>query len=371
MSHTETNVPYENLQKLNEPFIAEFNIKLNDFLKKGWYILGDEVSKFESNFAALVGTKYCIGVANGLDALYLGIKVFDFPDDGEIIVPSNTYIATILSIINAGLKPVLVEPRITTYNINPEIIEKYITNKTVAIMPVHLYGKLCEMENIGEIAKAHNLMIIEDCAQAHLASKDGKKAGSFGHIGAFSFYPTKNLGALGDAGAIVTDDPILYEKIKSMRNYGSEKKYHNKYIGINSRLDEVQALFLNIKMSHLEKITDHKRKLADIYNKNLSDNVIKPSVHRDYFDVFHIYNIRHPQRDQLKQYLLEKGIGTEIHYPIPPHRQEAYQNFFSSNYPISTEIHRTTLSLPISYFHTDEDVLRVCEVINSFEMIKS
>ncbi|MFN9709794.1 MAG: DegT/DnrJ/EryC1/StrS family aminotransferase [Bacteroidota bacterium] len=366
MSHINKTIPYENLQKLNSSFIPGYTKKLKSFLDKGWYVLGEEVSGFEKAFSEYNKVKYCVGVANGLDALYLGLSVFDFPKGSEVIVPSNTYIATILSIVNAGLKPILVEPRITTYNINPELIEDKITKKTVAIMPVHLYGKGCEMHEISSIAKKYNLKIIEDCAQAHGASVHSQIVGSFGDIGAFSFYPTKNLGALGDAGAIITNDKKLYEKIRSLRNYGSEKKYHNKYIGINSRLDELQALFLSIKLKKLNKINAHKRKLAKIYQNNLSDYVIKPVVQKEYFDVFHIYNIRSDRRDALKKHLLENGIFTDIHYPVPPHRQKGYSRLFKNNYPISDKIHKTTLSLPISFFHNKNDILRVCDTINGF-----
>jgi len=250
MSHTDNMIPYENLNILNKEFEIEFQEKFKQFLDKGWYILGNEVKAFEESYAQYCGTTYCIGVANGLDALILGLQVFDFPKKSEIIVPSNTYIATILAIINAGHIPVLVEPDPITYNINPDAIEAKITTKTKAIMIVHLYGQICQMDKIMALSSKYNLEVIEDCAQSHGANFDGKRAGSFGKIGAHSFYPTKNLGALGDAGAITTSDFDLYEKLKALRNYGSEKKYYNKYIGLNSRLDELQAAFLNVKLPH-------------------------------------------------------------------------------------------------------------------------
>jgi dTDP-4-amino-4,6-dideoxygalactose transaminase len=369
MNPTQVNIEYENLSKLNAPFLSEYKEKVEKFLTKGWYILGDEVAGFEKEFATYTHSVYCIGVANGLDALVMGLKVFEFPAGSEVIVPSNTYIATILSIKLAGLVPVLVEPRITTYNINPDKIIEKITSKTVAVMPVHLYGKLCEMDSIVAIAEKYNLRIIEDCAQSHGATLSGKQAGTFGDIGAFSFYPTKNLGALGDAGALTTKNPELAEKLRAQRNYGSEKKYHNKYIGINSRLDEIQALFLRIKLKHLDSINSHKKHLAALYQNLISDFFIKPVKQEEYDDVFHIYNIRHERRDQLKEYLKLNGINTEIHYPVPPHQQEAYRNIWNDSFPISEEIHSTTLSLPISYFHTEEDVYRICDVLNNFSKL--
>lgn len=367
MSHTDKIIPYENLNILNKEFEPLFQEKFKEFLDKGWYILGNEVKVFEENFAKYCGTSYCIGVANGLDALILGLQVFDFPKKSEIIVPSNTYIATILAIINAGHVPVLVEPDINTYNINPDLIEAKITSNTKAIMIVHLYGQICQMDKIMALANKYNLEVIEDCAQAHGATYNGKKAGSFGNIGAFSFYPTKNLGALGDAGAITTSDLKLYEKLKALRNYGSEKKYYNKFIGLNSRLDELQAAFLNVKLTHLDKITNHKLKLAMFYDNGLTNKVIKPIFSSDYSHVYHIYNIRTNQRDELKSYLLENGINTEVHYPVSPNNQEGYQKYFSGPvYEISEEIHRTTLSLPISYATKVEEVKIIIEKINDF-----
>jgi dTDP-4-amino-4,6-dideoxygalactose transaminase len=359
---------YENLQKLNQEFIPEFESKLADFWKKGWYILGGNVSEFENDFAKYNHSRYCIGVANGLDALFLGLKVFDFSEKSEVIVPSNTYIATILSIINAGLTPILVEPNIDDYLINVSLIEEKITEKTVAIMPVHLYGKLCDVSKIIELASKYNLKIIEDCAQAHGATIENKKAGSFGDIGAFSFYPTKNLGAFGDGGAITTNSEELYLKLKALRNYGSEKKYYNKYIGINSRLDEIQAIFLKIKLDKLDKINLHKSKLASIYNEKINNpHIIKPVNSNSEENVYHIYPIRTKYRSELKEYLLSHNIQSEIHYPLAPHQQEGYKNILLGNYPLSEEIHATVLSLPISYANTTTEIEYVCDVINNFK----
>lgn len=362
-----TKVAYEDLQKSNLEFEGAFKEKLNKFLVSGWYILGNEVKSFENNFAIYCGAKYCLGVANGLDALMLGLKAFGFPEKSEIIVPSNTYIASILAIINAGHIPILVEPDILTYNLDASLIAAKITHKTRAIMPVHLYGQMAQMDAICDIAKKYDLEIIEDCAQAHGALFKGNMAGTFGKIGAYSFYPTKNLGALGDAGAIITSDESLYEKLKALRNYGSEKKYFNKYIGFNSRLDELQASFLNVKLSYLDKINGHKRELAKLYNSSLTGKVAKPLEIKGGYHVYHIYNIRTNRRDELKAYLSQQGIQTEIHYPIPPNKQEGYTLYFNNlSFPISEEIHSTTLSLPISYATSATDVQNVIEAINNF-----
>jgi dTDP-4-amino-4,6-dideoxygalactose transaminase len=360
-------IPYESLKILNRPFEEEFKNKFTGFLDKGWYILGEEVTQFEQEFAAYHNEKYVVGVANGLDALILSLSCCKFKKGDEVIVPSNTYIATILAIIQTGLTPVLVEPDSHTYNIDPAAISGAITARTVAIMVVHLYGQCCEMDPIMELAKQHQLKVIEDCAQAHGAKYKGKPAGTFGEFGAFSFYPTKNLGALGDAGAILCKSEEDYIKLRQLRNYGSEKKYHNGIIGYNSRLDELQASFLRIKLPHLDEINTHKRRLAAIYNENLNDSFIKPKLDHDFYNVYHIYNILHPERDRLKQYLLENNIGTEVHYPVAPADQVALKDYLKSfDYPISAKIHQQTLSLPCSFAHTENDIFHVTEVLNKF-----
>jgi dTDP-4-amino-4,6-dideoxygalactose transaminase len=367
MSLTENMIYYENLAKLNKEFEPAFELAFKKFLSKGWYILGEEVKRFEQDFAAYCGAKYCVGVANGLDALELGLSVFNFPEKSEIIVPSNTYIATVLAIINTGNIPVLAEPNLKTYNINPAFIESKITEKTKAIMVVHLYGQATKMDEIVRIAEKYNLEIIEDCAQAHGATFNNQHVGTFGKIGAFSFYPTKNLGALADAGAIITSDETIYNKLKALRNYGSEKKYYNKYTGRNSRLDELQATFLSVKLPYLKKINEHKRKLANIYNQLLTDKVIKPAESDKNYHIYHIYNIRTNERDALKNYLLNEGIQTEIHYPVSPNKQEGYQMYFSDiECPISEEIHATTLSLPISYSNTENEIKQVANTVNRY-----
>lgn len=362
-----TSIDYENLQKLNEPFFQEYQNQFEKVLKSGWYILGQNVKTFEEEFANYNKAKHAIGVASGLDAITLSIAAFNFEKNSEIIVPSNTYIATILSVMQNNMKPILVEPCIKTYNIDPLKIEAAITSKTKAIVVVHLYGKACNMTPILAICKKYNLKLIEDCAQAHGATFKNQFTGTFGEFGAFSFYPTKNLGALGDAGAIVCNDDKLNSKIRRLRNYGSDIKYYNEVVGYNSRLDELQAAFLSVKLKKLDDINTHKRNLASIYLDHLKDDFIKPQVHSDYFDVYHIFNIRHEKRDELKDYLLKNDIKTEIHYPVSPSKQKALSGELTNyNFPISEEIHRTTLSLPISYFHTESDIKRVVEIMNKF-----
>lgn len=359
-------VPYENLRILNESFFDSLKDVFSSSLESGWYILGSKVTEFEKNFAKYCGTKYCIGVASGLDALILSLEALELPKNSEVLVPSNTYIASILAILRAGLKPVLVEPNISTYNMCPLKTEQAINSNTSAILPVHLYGKLSDMSKLCEIAKNNRLKIVEDCAQAHGAKFKGKTAGSFGELGAFSFYPTKNLGALGDGGAITTNDKELYDKLRSLRNYGSHKKYYNERIGYNSRLDEIQAGFLNVKLSSLDKVTQHKRQLAKIYQEKLSTKFIKPKIENDFYDVYHIYNVRCVKRDQLKNWLLEQSIGTEIHYPVAPVDQKAMLGILDDETPIAREIHESTLSLPISFAHKPEDIEFVIEKLNHF-----
>jgi dTDP-4-amino-4,6-dideoxygalactose transaminase len=361
-------IEYENLEKANKPFFEEYQTVFSAVLKSGWFILGNRVTEFENSFAAYTGVRYCAGVASGLDALILALRALHLERGSEVLFPSNTYIATILSIIQNDLTPVPVEPDINTYNIDPEKIEEKITPHTRALIVVHLYGKACDMDPIMDICRRHNLWLIEDCAQSHGAKYKGKMTGSFGDFGAFSFYPTKNLGALGDAGALTTGSEDLDREIRTLRNYGSRTKYHNERVGYNSRLDELQAAFLSIKLKSLDSIICHKRKLAEIYLRDIPDNFIKPLIHEDFFDVYHIFNIRHEQRDSLKEYLESRGIKTDIHYPISPNKQNAMAGILDGfSCPVSEEIHRTTLSLPISYFHSEEDVLRVADCLKGFK----
>jgi dTDP-4-amino-4,6-dideoxygalactose transaminase len=335
-------------------------------ISKGWYILGNEVTAFETEFASYVGSRFCVGVANGLDAITLSMKALELPEKSEILVASNTYIATILAILNAGHVPVLVEPDPRTYNIDPDRMRDAMSARTKGICVTHLYGKPCRMDLICDFTRDHGLAVIEDCAQSHGALLKGKATGTFGVFGCFSFYPTKNLGALGDSGAVTTDDSNLADRLRHLRNYGSLQKYVNVYLGVNSRLDELQAAFLRVKLRYLPKINEHKRRLAEIYFQNLPRELTLPLREEDTFDVFHIFPVRCARRDELRAFLLRSSIKTEVHYPIAPHRQEAMRGILSGEYPISDEIHRTELSLPISYATTEENVVETCRVIRRF-----
>jgi dTDP-4-amino-4,6-dideoxygalactose transaminase len=360
-------IEYENLSKVNQYFFDEYKEGFITFLENGCYILGNNVSNFENEFAAFVGGRHCIGVASGMDALILSLRALNLKPGTEILAPSNAYIATIMAILHNRLKPVLVEPDIGTYNIDPKGIETKLSPGSKAIMVVHLYGKACDMDPIVQIAEKNALKLIEDCAQSHGAMYKDKKVGTFGCFGAFSFYPSKNLGGLGDGGALITNDDHLAVTTKKLRNYGSGKKYYNDLVGFNSRLDELQAVFLSIKLKALPKINAHKRKLAKMYEVSLKDDFIKPVWNKDTYDVFHIYTIRHEKRDKLREYLFKNGIETELHYPIPPYKQKALEGFFDEmEFPISNEIHNTTVSLPISFCHTEDDISKVIETLNRF-----
>lgn len=360
-------IEYESLARSNAPFMAELEAAAARVVRSGWYVLGQEVSAFEAEFAQYVGAKHCIGVANGLDALILSIEALDLPHGSEILVASNTYIATILAIVRAGHKPVLVEPELDTFNMDPARLAAALTPGTRAVCVTHLFGKTCRMDAIGAFARAHGLKVVEDCAQSHGARLGSQMTGTFGDAGCFSFYPTKNLGAIGDAGAVVTNDDALADRLHHIRNYGSKQKYVNRYIGINSRLDELQAAILRVKLRHLDEMTSHKRALAEIYFAELPDWVAKPVRRPDEFDVFHIFGIRHPQRDALRQHLLEHGVKTEVHYPIPPHRQEAMKGILAGDYPVADELHKSELSLPISVGTTPEEVRQVCRRVSAFQ----
>lgn len=359
-------IEYESLAHSNAGFMTELEAAASRVIRSGWYILGREVSAFELEFAQYVGVKHCISVANGLDALILSIEALELPKDSDILVASNTYIATILSIVRAGHRPVLVEPELETFNMDPTLLPQAMTANTRAICVTHLFGKACRMDAIGNFAREHGLKLIEDCAQSHGARLQGRMTGTFGDAGCFSFYPTKNLGAIGDAGAVVTNDDALADRLRHLRNYGSKQKYVNRYVGVNSRLDEIQAAMLRIKLRHLDTMTTHKRALAEVYFGNLPPSVALPARRDDEYDVFHIFGIRHSKRDALRAFLLTHGIKTEIHYPIPPHRQEAMKGLLQGEYPISDELHRTELSLPISNGHTAADMEAVCRTISAF-----
>lgn len=358
-------IEYENLAKTNAPYMASLCEVANEVVRSGWYILGQKVAEFESSFAQYIGVKHCIGVANGLDALTLSFVALDLPEGSEVLVASNTYIATILGVLHAGLVPVLVEPDVTTYNINPERLQASLSSKTRAICITHLYGRACDMAGITAFAQSYGLVIVEDCAQSHGAKFDGRMTGTYG-LGCFSFYPTKNLGALGDAGVVTTDNDEWADKLRHLRNYGSKKKYFNQYVGYNSRLDELQAAFLLKKLSDLDYITAHKRALATLYRQHLPAELFHPAAIHPEQDVHHIFPIRHPRRDALKQFLLERDIKTEIHYPVPPHRQTAMQGRLKGDYPLADLIHDSILSLPISPATSADEVLQVCQAIQAF-----
>lgn len=368
------NIDYENLHYLNRPFLEGYKKSFADVLQSGWFILGKNVEKFEREFADYLGCRFFIGVASGLDALEIPLKAYDFPAGSEVIVPSNTYIATVNAVLNSGHIPVFVEPNIHTYNIDPQKIEAKITPKTRAIMLVHLYGQSCEMYPILDICKKYNLKLIEDCAQSHGATYKGKMTGTFGDAGAFSFYPTKNLGALGDAGGIALNDETLYKKLKAWRNYGSHVKYQNEYIGDNSRLDEIQASFLSVKLQSLDYINRRKNQIAKYYLNHLKSDYILPTTIADNFNVFHIFPIRHPRRNDLRDYLLAHGIKTEIHYPIAPCDQKSIQNWATKNaislnsndFQLAKIIHATELSLPCSPIHADDDIEYIVKIMNRF-----
>ena len=364
-------IKFLDLQKINDKYSSEFNVVFESVIKSGWYILGKEVEKFENEFAAYCGTGYCLGVANGLDALILiieGYKQMGVMSDGdEIIVPSNTYIASILAITKAGLVPVLVEPDPATFLIDPTKIEEKITSKTKAILPVHLYGRLCDMVAMNKIANQYDLKVIEDSAQSHGAMLNGKRSGNLGDASGFSFYPGKNLGAIGDAGALTTNDKELTETIKALRNYGSHKKYENLYLGINSRLDELQAGLLSVKLKYLDEETDVRRTIAERYNAEiLNPSIILPQLPKDRNEhAWHLYVVQVDNREKTQQLLADNGIQTLIHYPIPPHQQKAYKEWNNLSYPISEKIHREVFSLPISPVMTADEVSKVIEVVNS------
>lgn len=364
-------IKFLDLQKINAPYQEAFQQKLDQVLEKGWFILGEEVKTFEHDFAVYCGTKYCIGVANGLDALTLILKGYvqlgKLHKSDEVIVPSNTYIATILAIIQADLIPILVEPKAATFTIDAKRIPQHITPKTKAILAVHLYGQLATMHDINTIAKQHNLLVIEDAAQAHGAYMSNGKAGNLSDAAGFSFYPGKNLGALGDAGAITTNDESLAKVLYAIRNYGSEQKYHNERIGVNSRLDELQAAFLNVKLPNLDTENKLRKNIAKRYLSEIQNDKIQ----LPYWDgsgnhVFHLFVIRTANRDHLQAYLKENNIETLIHYPIPPHQQKAFKEWNNLSFPIAEAIHNEVLSLPISPVMTEAETDRVIQIVNQY-----
>lgn len=364
-------IKFLDLYSINQSHKAELKDAFERVLNSGWYIMGAELKQFELDFAQYCGTKHAIGVANGLDALILIIRAYKelgvFSDGDEILVPSNTYIASILAISANNLVPVLVEPILGSFNIDPLLIVEKITSKTKAILPVHLYGQLCDMDAINIIAKKYNLKVIEDCAQAHGAKLNDKLAGNFGDAAGFSFYPGKNLGALGDAGAITTNNDELAIAIRALLNYGSNVKYHNLYKGINSRLDELQAALLGVKLKHLDKETEIKRKIASRYIAEINNSkIITPTVEIELAHVWHLFVIRTKEREKLQDYFTLNNIQTVIHYPIPPHMQVAYKEWNNLSYPISEKIHSEVLSLPLDPTLSESSVDYIIKTINEY-----
>jgi dTDP-4-amino-4,6-dideoxygalactose transaminase len=365
-------IPFLDLKKINAQYSNELKEACSRVIDSGWYVLGKEVSAFEKKFAEYCETKHCLGVANGLDALILIIRAYKemglMRDGDEIIVPSNTYIASILAISENGLTPILVEPDINTFNIDPTLIEAEITDKTKAILTVHLYGQVNNIDEICDVARKHKLKVIEDCAQAHGAEYKGRKVGSLGDAGAFSFYPGKNLGALGDGGAVTTNDTQLSNIISALRNYGSFEKYKNKFKGINSRLDEIQAAMLNVKLKHLNKEIRIRREISKRYRTEIvSDALILPCVKDESAHVWHLFTLRTKSRESLSEYLLANGVQSLIHYPIEPHKQEAYSEWKNESYPISEKIHRQIISIPMSPIMKKENVSYVIDTLNKFK----
>lgn len=362
-------IPFVTFKALEAELDKEIRDAFDRVYTRSWYIEGVEDEKFEKVFAEYCNSKYCVGVGNGLDALFLALKALNVKDGDEVIVPSNTYIATALAVTYVGATPVFVEPDIRTFNIDPAKIEKAITEKTKAIMPVHLYGQACDMEPIMKIAKKYNLLVVEDCAQAHGATYKGKVVGSFGDAAGFSFYPGKNLGALGDAGAIVTNNEELAKKVRALGNYGSDYKYHHVYQGNNSRLDELQAAFLAAKLPLLERVNDNRRSIADKYLAGINNpKVILPFVPDYAVPVWHIFGIRCNMRTELENFLNDAGIGTNKHYPIPMHLQDCYKDlgFKEGDFPIAEEISSSELSIPMYYGMTDDEVQYVIDKVNEF-----
>ncbi|PHJ40202.1 DegT/DnrJ/EryC1/StrS aminotransferase family protein [Vibrio sp. PID17_43] len=365
-------IPFLDLKSINQQYQHELKEACARVIDSGWYIMGNELEQFESKFAEYCETKHAIGVANGLDALILVLRAWKelgkLSKGDEVIVPANTYIASILAITENELVPVLVEPDIETYNLTKEGIEAAITPRTKAVLPVHLYGLISPMSEIMQIAKEYNLLVLEDCAQAHGAMTGGKKAGNWGDAAGFSFYPGKNLGALGDAGAITTNDDTLYQALVALRNYGSHKKYENKYQGVNSRLDEIQAAMLRVKLHHLDAETLRRQEIAKRYRAEINNPlVILPKVENEAEHVWHLFVVRCEQREALQNWLSQNDVQTLVHYPIPPHKQTAYRELNHLSKPITEVIHQQVISLPLDPTMDNEAVTQVIQLVNEFK----
>jgi dTDP-4-amino-4,6-dideoxygalactose transaminase len=366
-------VPFLDLKSLNHVMNTELKEACARVIDSGWYISGSELKNFEKEFASYCGTKYCLGLANGLDALTLTLRAWKelgkLKDGDEVIVPANTYIASVLAITENRLVPIFVEPDESTYNLNSNLIKNHITKKTKAILVVHLYGQIAAMPEIMLIAKENGLLVLEDSAQGHGASIEGRKVGNWGDASGFSFYPGKNLGALGDAGAMTTNDGNLADVIDHLRNYGSKVKYKNEYKGVNSRLDEIQAAMLSVKIKYLDIQTEKRRDIAEYYIKSIkNDSIVLPQVKKREHHVWHLFVVRSANREKLINHLSKAQIQTLIHYPIPPHRQNAYREYSSLSLPITEKIHQEVLSLPIGPVMGLGDAEKVVEAINSFKV---
>lgn len=362
-------IPFASFEFMHNELQNEIQKSIGDVVKSNWFIRGQKVEEFEAAFAEYCGAKYCVGCGNGLDALYLLLRAFDVGEGDEVIVPSNTFIATALAVTYTGAIPVLVEPDMETYTLDTSLIEVKITNKTKAIIAVHLYGQTADMDEINDIAKKYGLIVIEDAAQAHGAAYKGKKAGNLGNAAGFSFYPGKNLGAMGDAGAVTTNDREIAEKVRALANYGSDYKYHHIYAGNNSRLDEIQAAILFVKLQNLDKWNTYRQKVADRYSEGIKNKkVILPSVKQDRSHVWHIFALRIKERDDFEKYLKSQGIGTTIHYPTPIHLQDAYKylNLKKGMFPIAEEISDTEISIPMYYGISDEEINYMIDIINQY-----
>jgi len=364
-------IKFLDLKAINDQYKDQLLQASKRVIESGWYILGSEVKSFEKEFAKFCETRYAIGVASGLDALILIIRAYKemgiFKDGDEVIVPANTYIASILAISENSLVPILVEPQIYSYNIDSSKIEQMITPRTKAILAVHLYGQSADMSEINKIAKKHNLKVIEDAAQAHGAKHHNKRVGSLGDACGFSFYPGKNLGALGDGGAVTTDDESLADTLKAIRNYGSHKKYENRYRGLNSRLDEIQAALLSVKLKHLDKSNEKRAEVAQRYLDGIKNpKITLPKVSDNNTHVWHLFVIRVKERERFQDYLTQNGIQSMIHYPIPPHKQEAYREFAHIKLPVTELIHDEVISLPMHECLSDENIKKIIKVINDF-----
>lgn len=365
-------IPFLDLKKINAQYQSELKEACSRVIDSGWYLMGNELKSFEQEFAKYCGTKYSVGVANGLDALILTLRAWKelgkIKSGDEVIVPANTYIASILAITDNDLKPVLVEPDESTFNLCPNKVRDAITDNTKVILPVHLYGQLSPMAELMEIADEFNLLVLEDCAQAHGACQNNIKAGNWGHVGAFSFYPGKNLGALGDAGAITTNDKELADTVRALGNYGSSKKYENIYLGKNSRLDEIQAAMLSVKLEHLESDISARRYITQRYLTEIKNpSIILPYVTSDEAHVWHLFVIRCDKRDQLQEFLLEQCIQSIIHYPIPPHKQKAYKEYQGYSLPVTELIHNEVLSIPVDPTMDESDISKIVNTLNSFD----